>query len=44
MLKEKFDVDLLPEADQLHKIWITWMSHVVEKSTIMAHINKKKIR
>jgi len=34
LLKEKFDVDLPLEADELHRIWFTWMEHVVDPKTI----------
>jgi hypothetical protein len=45
LLKEKFEVELPPEADELHSIWFTWMKHVVDEKNIEYwnnNLNNKK--
>ncbi len=33
-LLDKFDLVLPPEADEMHKMWFTWMEHVVRPETV----------
>lgn len=34
LLKERFDLDLPPEADEMHEMWFTWMQHVVKPEIV----------
>lgn len=40
LLKESFDLDLPPEADEMHKLWFTWMEHVVKPETVQYWKNR----
>lgn len=34
LLKKHFDVDLPPEADELHSMWFKWMEHIIKPENI----------
>ena len=40
LLKQHFDVDLPPEADELHSMWFKWITHVL-KPEIIEYWNNK---
>lgn len=41
LLKENFEVDLPLEADELHSIWFTWMTHILKPENIEYWNNKQ---
>jgi hypothetical protein len=34
LLRETFDLELPPEADEMHEIWFTWMKHVITPEVV----------
>jgi hypothetical protein len=41
LLKENFEIDLPPEADELHSMWFTWITHVL-RPEIIEYWNSKQ--